>query len=50
MHLVKWETVNGPVPEGGLQIKDPGMSNTEMGDKLLWNLFSNKKHLVSHLF
>ena len=50
MHLVKWETVNGPVLEGGLQIKDPGMSNIAMGGKLLWQLFSNKKHSMGHLF
>ena len=49
MHLVKWEIVKRPVLEGGLQIKDPGMSNIAMGGKLLWQLFSNKKHLVSHL-
>ena len=49
MHLVKWKIVERPVLEGGLQIKDPGMSNIAMGGKLLWQLFSNKKHLVSHL-
>ena len=50
MHLVKWENVKRPVLEGGLQIKDPGMSNLAMGGKLLWQFFSNKKHPVSHLF
>ena len=50
MHLVKWEIIKKPVLEGGLQIKDPGMSNLAMGCKLLWQLFSNKKHPVSHLF
>ena len=50
MHLVKWETVKKPVLEGGLQIKDLGMTNLAMGGKLLWQLFSNKKHPVSHLF
>ena len=43
MHLVKWETIKIPVLEGRLQIKDPRMSNTSMGGKLLWHLFSNKK-------
>ena len=35
MHLVKWETVKRPVNEGGLQIRDPVLSNLTMGGKLL---------------
>ena len=50
MHLVKWEIIKKLVLEGGLQIKDPGMSNLAMGGKLLWQWFSNRKHLVSQLF
>ena len=50
MHLVKWEIVKRPVLDGGLKIKDPVMSNLAMGGKLLWQLFSNKKHLVSQIF
>ena len=30
MHLVNWEIVKRPVLEGGLQIKDRGMSNQAM--------------------
>ena len=50
MHLVKWDIVKRLVLEGGLQIRDPGLVNIAMGGKLLWQLFSNKKHLVSHFF
>ena len=50
MHLVKWETIKRYVPGGGLQIKDPRLSNIAMGGKLLWQLFSNKKHPVSNIF
>ena len=50
MHLIKWETVKRHVLEGGLQIRDPGLVNLAMGGKLLWQLFSNKKHPVSQIF
>ena len=50
MHLVKWETIKRSVLDGGLQIKDPGLSNIAMGRKLLWQFFSNKKHPVSNIF
>ena len=50
MHLVNWEIAKRHVLEGGLQIKDPRLSNLAMGDKLLWQLFSNKKHSVSQFF
>ena len=50
MHLVNWEIVKRPVIEGGLQIKDLGLSNLAMGGKLLWKLFFDKKHLVSQIF
>ena len=50
MHLVNWEIVKRPVLEGGLQIKDPGLSNLAMGGKLQWHLFSNKKYPVSQIF
>ena len=50
MHLVNWEIVKRHVLKGGLQIKDPGLSNLAMGDKLLWQLFSNKKHPGSQIF
>ena len=50
LHLVKWEIVKRQVIEGGLQIRDLGLSNLAMGGKLLWQLFSNKKHHVSQIF
>ena len=48
MHLVNWETVKRPLLDGGLQFKDPELSNIAMGGKILWQLFS-KKHSVSQL-
>ena len=50
MHLVKWDIVKRHVLEGGLQIRDLGLANLAMGGKLLWQLFSNKKHPVSQFF
>ena len=50
MHLVKWDIVKRPVLEGGLQIRDLGLANLAMGGKLLWQVFSNRKHSVSQIF
>ena len=50
MHLIKWETVKRSVLDVELQIKDPVLSNIAMRGKLLWQLFSNKKHPVSNIF
>ena len=49
MHLVNWETVKRPLLDGGLQFKDPKLSNIAMGGNFLWQLFSNKQHPVSQL-
>ena len=49
MHLVKWYIVKRLVLEGGLQIRDPRLANLAIGGKLLWQLFSNKKHPVSQI-
>ena len=50
MHLVKWDVVKRPILEGGLQTRDPELVNLAMGGKLLWKLFSDKKHPVSQIF
>ena len=50
MHLVNWDIVKRPVIAGGLQIRDLRLTNLAMGGNMLWQLFSNKKHLVSHNF
>ena len=51
MHLVKWDVVKRPILEGGLQIKDLELVNLAiMGGKLLWKLFSDKKHLAYQIF
>ena len=36
--------------EGGLQIRDPSLANLAMGGKIIWQLFANKKNLVSNIF
>ena len=48
--MVNWDIVKRLVSDGGLQITDLGLSNLAMGGKLLWQLFSNKKHSVSQIF
>ena len=50
MHLVNWENVKKLVLEGGMQIRELALSNLALGGKLLWQLFSNKKHPVSQIF
>ena len=50
LHLVNWDTIKKPILEGGLHIIDPRMVNLAMGGKLLWQLFSNKKHPISQFF
>ena len=49
LHLVNWDIVKRPVLEGGLYIRDPGLTNLAMGGKFLWQLFSDRKHLVSQV-
>ena len=48
--MVNWDTVKRPVIEGGLHIRDSRLVNLAMGGKLLWQIFSNKKHPVSQFF
>ena len=50
MHLLNWDIVKRPITYGGLQIRDPGLTNLAMGGKLVWQLFSNKKHPISQIF
>ena len=35
--------------EGGLHIRDPGLTNLSMGGIILWQIFSNSKHSVSQV-
>ena len=46
LHLVNWDIVKRPVLEGGLQIRDPSLTNLVMGEKMMWQLFSDRKHPV----
>ena len=50
MHLVNWDILKRPTLEGGLQIRDPELANLALGGKLIWQLYSNKNHLVSMIF
>ena len=50
MHLVNWETLKRPILAGGLQIRDPKLANLPLGGKLVWQLFSDKRHPVSTIF
>ena len=50
LHLVNWDTVKRPVLKGVMNIIDPGLVNLAMGGKLLWQLFSKKKHPISEFF
>ena len=36
--------------EGGLQIWDPGLQNLAMGEKIIWQLFVDKKTYGKHIF
>ena len=50
MHIVSWDTLKKPVYEGGLQIRDPGLSNLDLGGKFLLQLYVDKHHPVSNIF
>ena len=50
MHLVSWDILKIPLTEGGLQIHDLGLANLAMGGKIIWQLFADKKHLISKIF
>jgi len=39
-HLVNWETITQLKSRGGLGIRDPKITNSIMGSKLLWRLIS----------
>lgn len=47
MHLENWELVKRPILDGGLQIRDPALSNLSLECKLLWKIYSEPSHLVS---
>eukprot|EP00253_Pinus_taeda_P004292 PITA_04292 len=47
LHLVNWETVKKPIDEGGLNIRDPSLSNLALGSKILWKIFKEPSHPVS---
>ena len=50
MHLVSWDTLKKPIFEGGLQIRDPRLSNLALGGKFLWQRYVDKHHLVGKIF
>ena len=38
-----------PIVEGGLQVREPGNDNIALGGKILWKLYTNSSHPVSHI-
>eukprot|EP00253_Pinus_taeda_P023182 PITA_23182 len=44
MHLVKWEVVKKTRADGGLQIRDPSLTNLAMGGIFLWKLIHDPTH------
>eukprot|EP00253_Pinus_taeda_P034761 PITA_34761 len=48
-HLVKWDVVKRPFSEGGLQIRDPALTNRALGGKIIWKLFKEPNHPVSKM-
>eukprot|EP00253_Pinus_taeda_P023884 PITA_23884 len=50
IHLVNWDLVKRPILEGGLQIRDPALSNLSLGCKLLWKIYSDPTHQISETF
>ena len=49
LHLVNWDIAKIPMLECVLQIREPGLANIAMGGKFMWQLFSDRKHLVSQV-
>ena len=49
MHLVSWDILKRPLSEGGLQICDLGLENLDLGGKIIWQLFADKKHPVRNI-
>lgn len=40
-HMVNWDQVFAPKMEGGLGIRDPGLMNIYLGEKIVWKLLRN---------
>eukprot|EP00253_Pinus_taeda_P021665 PITA_21665 len=49
LHLVRWNILNRPLQQGGLQIWDPGLANLTLGGKIIWQLYADKNHPVSKI-
>ena len=43
IHLVNWDTITLPKKSGGLEIKDPEVTNIAMGAKILWRIVTREK-------
>jgi hypothetical protein len=35
--------------EGGLKVRDPKLENLSLGGKILWKLYTNRRHPVSQI-
>eukprot|EP00253_Pinus_taeda_P021952 PITA_21952 len=49
IHLANWDLVKRPILDGGLQIREPSLSNLSLGCKLLWKIYSEPSHPVSEM-
>eukprot|EP00253_Pinus_taeda_P008973 PITA_08973 len=49
IHLVKWDVVRKTQADGGLQIRDPALTNLALGGKILWKLLHEPTHPVSEI-
>ena len=49
-HLVNWNMVRRSKNEGGMQIRDPHLSNLAMGGKVLWQTLTQKSTGLVKLF
>jgi len=49
LHLVRWDILNRPLQQGGLQIRDPSLANLALGGKIIWKLYAGKNHPVSKI-
>eukprot|EP00253_Pinus_taeda_P033411 PITA_33411 len=47
IHLASWDLVKRPILEGGIQIRDPALSNQTLGCKILWKIYSDPSHQIS---
>jgi len=48
-HLVRWDILNRPLQQGGLQIWDPGLENLALRGKIICQLYADKNYPISKI-